>query len=165
MQIQIMFLGNDPERERENLYPPHVKRGGTAGTKQNRTESFSKQPNEVWFCFIWTAPQHAQSCKELIQTDLRCSTVEREQKTTKQKREAIPCSPPGHPSSFFLHSTGEYEHMISHMLHPTHTHTLTFTHIYTCGGTQKHRGVHPGPSQPNFPATPYSSVLPSSTFG
>lgn len=120
VQIQIMFLGNDPERER-----------GFIPLMSNEVDL--PAPNKIkgiifqttkWggFCFIWTAPQHAQSCKELIQTDLRRSTVEREQKTTKQKERRT-------PSSFFLHSTGEYEHMISHML-PPHTHIHTYIYMW-----------------------------------
>lgn len=62
------------------------------------------------------------------------------------------------PSSLFLHSTGEYEHMISHMLHPPHL--PIHTHTHGCESTQKHCGVHPGPSQPNFPATPIQSPCP-----
>lgn len=38
----------------------------------------------------------------------------------------------------------------------THTHS----HTHGCESTQKHCGVHPGPSQPNFPATPIQAPCP-----
>lgn len=103
------------------------------------------------------ALRHTQSCKELIQTVLRCSTAEREQKTTKQRKSEE------NPLLFlFLHSTGEYEHMISHMLHPppSPSHLAIHIHTHGCESAQKHCGVHPGPSQPNFPATPIQAPCP-----
>lgn len=72
------------------------------------------------------APWRAQSCKELTQTDLRCSTAERENRKQRGRGQT--------PPLFFLHSTGEYEHMISHMLTPlqpppSHTHAHTHTDV------------------------------------
>lgn len=95
----------------------------------------------------------AQSCKELIQTDLHYSTAETENRKQRRRGQT--------PPLFFLHSTGEYEHMISHMLTPPQpppSHTDAHTH--GCESTQKHRGVHPGPTQPNFPATPIQARCP-----
>lgn len=113
------------------------------------------------------APRRAQSCKELIQTDLHYSAAVREQKTTKRrKKRGEKRTPPSLPP-LFLHSTGEYEHMISHMLHPPnhhhrhrHRHLPIHIHTHGCESTQKHCGVHPGPSQPNFPATPIQAPCP-----
>lgn len=84
------------------------------------------------------------------------AVVEREQKTTKQKERRTPHP----PTLFFLHSTGEYEHMISNMLHPPPTFPYAHTHTHGCESTQKHCGVHPRPSQPNFPATPIQAPCP-----
>lgn len=72
------------------------------------------------------APWRAQSCKELTQTDLRYSTAERENRKQRTRGQT--------PPPFFLHSTGEYEHMISHMLTPpqsppSHTHACTHTDV------------------------------------
>lgn len=39
-------------------------------------------------------------------------------------------------------------------------HTRTHTHTHGCESTQKHCGVHPGPSQQNFPATPIQAPCP-----
>lgn len=95
----------------------------------------------------------AQSCKELIQTDLHYSTAEGENRKQRSRGQT--------PPLFFLHSTGEYEHMISHMLTPpqpppSHTHA----HAHGCESTQRHCGVHPGATQPNFPATPIQARCP-----
>ena len=160
-QIQTMFLGNDPERER--AFIPLMSNEVDLPEPNKIKRIIFKTTKWGWFCFIWMAPRRAQSCKELIQTDLHYSPAEREQKTTKpRKKKKKRGEPPPLPPSFFLHSTGEYEHMISHMLHhpppppPPHTHT----HTHGCESAQKHCGVHPGPSQPNFPATPIQAPCP-----
>lgn len=92
----------------------------------------------------------AQSCKELIQTDLHYSPAETENRKQRSRGQT--------PPLFFLHSTGEYEHMISHMLTPPQP--PIHMHTHGCESTQKHCGVHPGPTQPNFPATPIQARCP-----
>lgn len=81
------------------------------------------------------APRRAQSCKELIQTDLHCSTAERENRKQRSRGERRA------PSSLFLHSTGEYEHMISHMLHPLTTTSTTTTSPYTHADVRAHKST------------------------
>lgn len=121
-----------------------------AWTKQNKGNH--SQNNQTRWPFVSSGRIHAEaeSCKELTQTGLRYSAAEREngeqQSREKERRE-----------NTFLHSTGEYEHMISHMLHSP---PPLYTHTHGCGSAQKHCGVHPGPSQPNFPATPIQVPCP-----
>ena len=159
-QIQTMFLGNDPERER--AFIPLMSNEVDLPEPNKIKRIIFKTTKWGWFCFIWMAPRRAQSCKELIQTDLHYSPAEREQKTTKRRKKKEE-NPP--PPSFFLHSTGEYEHMISHMLHhpppppPPHTHT----HTRMWERTKALWGASwTFPAQ--LPSHPYSSALPSPTF-
>lgn len=155
VQIQTMFLGNDPERKK--AFIPLMSNEVDLPEPNQIKRIIFKTPKWGWFCFIWMAPQCSQSSKELIQTDLRCSTAEREQKTTKQRKREERGEPP--PLSFYipLVNMSTWFHICyTHPHLPTHTNT----HMHGCESTQKHCGVHPGPSQPNFSATPIQACCP-----
>lgn len=169
VQIQMMVLGNDPGRE--SAFIPLMSNEVDLHEPNQIKRIIFKTAKWGWFCFIWMAPRRAQSCKELIQTDLHYSAAVREQKTTKRrKKRGEKRTPPSLPP-LFLHSTGEYEHMISHMLHPpqppppppppppphTHTHTRMWEHTKALWGAS-----WTFPAQ--LPSHPYSSALPSPTF-
>lgn len=77
-----------PERERA-LYSPHVKRGGSAWTKQNKENHFQNNQMRL-VLFHLDVPLCAQSCKELRQTDLHYSSAEGEQKTTRRGERTPP---------------------------------------------------------------------------
>lgn len=157
VEIQTMFLGNDPERE--TAFIPHMSNEVDLPEPNQIKRIIFKTPKWGWFCFIWMAPLHAQSCKELIQTDLRCSAAEREEKTTKQRKREARGEPP--PLSFYIPlvnmSTWSHICYIPSTSPDTHTCTDVRAHKSTVGC------ILDLPSSTSQPP-PYSRTLPSPTF-
>lgn len=159
MQIQTMFLGNDPERER--AFIPLMSNEVDLPEPNKIKRIIFKTTKWGWFCFIWMAPQRAQSCKELIQTDLRYSAAEREQKTTKRWKREARGEPP--PLSFYipLVNMSTWSHICYTTAPPPppppHTHTRIWEHTKALWGAS-----WTFPAQ--LPSHLYSRALPSPTF-
>lgn len=87
------------------------------------------------------------------QTYTTAQRREREQKTTKPRTD---------PSSFlFTFHWWIWAHDLTYARTTTTTSfPYTCTHTHGCESAQKHCGVHPGPTQPNFPATPIQAACP-----
>lgn len=153
VQIQIMFLGNDPERER--AFIPLMSNEVDLPEPSKIKRIIFKTTKWGWFCFIWMAPQHAESCKELMQTYLRCGGEGTE--NNEAKREENP--PPSHPFLFTFH-WWIWAHDLKYATPPTHLPICAHTHTHTDVRAHKSTvGCILG-----LPSHPYSSTLPSPTF-